>query len=51
MVSHQATTPSTSAIATAGTRRWCDSKNAQMANAANANVSPNRSASNGKFEK
>ena len=33
------------------TRRWRDSKNAQMANAANANVSPNRSAGNGKFEK
>ena len=44
----QATTPSTSAIATAGMRRWRDTQNAQIANAANATDSPNRSAWRGR---
>ncbi len=43
MASHQATTPSTSATARAGMRRWRESQNAQIANAANATASPNRS--------
>ena len=51
MVRYQATTPSTSAIATAGMRRWRDSQNAQIANAANAAASPNRTAGHGRFEK
>ena len=51
MVSHQATTPSTGAIATAGMRRRRDSQNAQIANAANATASPNRRAGHGRFEK
>jgi len=43
MVSHQATTPSTSAIATAGMRRWRDSQNAQIANAAKPGASKSTS--------
>ena len=51
MVSHQAKTPSTSTIATAGMRRQRDSQKAQIANAASATASPNRNAGHGRFEK
>ena len=51
MASHQATTPSASAIATAGMRRRRDSQKAQVANTANATANPNRSSGHGRFEK
>jgi hypothetical protein len=50
MVNHQATTPSTSAIATAAIHRCRDTQNAQIAKAANANATANRNAGHGKFE-
>jgi hypothetical protein len=51
MVSHQPTTPSTTIVAIIVMRRWRESQNDQIANAANATASPNRSSGHGRFEK